>query len=77
MSLYVFASSYGSDFVVSGDTPIDAYNNLVSREADNGTLWQLGDFYTDKFAVENGGFSYLKINNRGKTVAYKKLDKLC
>jgi hypothetical protein len=73
VNLYVFASLRGRDFVVSGNNPIDAYNNLVSHEADNGSMWKLGDSLRDKFAVDNEGFSYLVINALGKTVAYKKI----
>lgn len=63
---YIFASLRGDDFVAEGETPLEAYRNLISVESENGSLWKLGDPHRNKHAVEQQGFSYLKIN-----IAYK------
>lgn len=59
MAKYKFASLRGSDFVIEGDTPQDAWNKLCEREKDNGSLWKTQDLFRNKNAVQKNKYKYL------------------
>ena len=63
MAKYKFASLRGSDFVIEGDTPQDAWNNLCEREKNNGSLWKTQDRFRNKNAVHKQKFKYLDSKN--------------
>lgn len=69
---YVFASLRGEDFEVEGVTPLDAWQNLCSREAQNGSLWKTSDKYRNEQAVKLQGFK--KLNLIYSWVAYKEIE---
>lgn len=45
MKLYEFASLRGPNFFIHGINPQDAWEKLVEREKDNGTIWRCHDIY--------------------------------
>lgn len=68
---YIFASVRGDDFIAEGETPIEAYKNLIAAESENGSLWKLGDPHRNQYAVEQQGFSYLSFDDGAKiNIAY-------
>lgn len=64
---YLFASLRGKDFEIEGATPQEAWENLVEREKDSGSLWKAFDPVRNGFAVEKQGFEKLG------EVAYKEV----
>lgn len=64
---YLFASLRGEDFEIEGATPQEAWENLVEREKDSGSLWKAFDPVRNRFAVEMQGFEKLG------EVAYKEV----
>lgn len=71
MNRYKFASVRGADFEAQGETPCDAFENLLQQEKDNGSLWRLHDPLRIKTAIAKEGFSMLKCN--GYSAAYKEI----
>ena len=67
MKTYMFASLRGSDVIIDGFTPEDAWSRLCKREKENGSLWKTGDVLRNRCAVEQQGFYYLD------SVAYKEV----
>jgi hypothetical protein len=76
MKTYLFASLRGDDFEIQGESPEDAWRNLVEKEKDNGSLWKTSDVMRNKYAVRHEGFSKLEFPNKtwvSSWVAYKEL----
>lgn len=74
MNTYEFASLRGNNFIIDGYTPNDAWNRLVERERDNGSLWKTSDKYCNQAHVNNFGFSFL--DNNPDFPAYKQLNQI-
>lgn len=56
MAIYHFAANRGDDFVSEEISPINAWNNLVLREQEKGTIWRCLDEYRNRCAIERQGF---------------------
>jgi hypothetical protein len=75
---YEFASLRGDNFIAEGNTPEDAYKNLVEQEKDEGTLWRLSDPYLVEHCIRRGwsrlgqnpGVAYRVVNpNQSEIIA--------
>ena len=69
MKTYLFASLFGVDFKIQGTSPENAWQNLVEREKETGSIWKTSDWTRNKTAVEKQGFSFLTPNGP----AYKQI----
>lgn len=72
MQKFLFSSCRGKDFEATGETPEEAYQNLVLAEFDSGRLRRLNDAFRNTTAVNKQGFTFFDVNSPEKG-AYKKL----
>ena len=70
MNHYTFASCRGRNFEIAGNTPKEAWEKLVEREKDNGTLWRASDPYMVK-ELTNKDWKFLRASGGFGGVAYK------
>ena len=71
MNHYTFASCRGPDFEIDGENPQEAWEKLVEREKDNGTIWRASDPYMVQALIKEGWKQLLSIGGSG--VAYKEI----
>lgn len=60
---YEFCSLRGNNFRAEGNTPEEAWENLVEQEKNEGSLWRCNDYHCNRHAVQNGRFKCLISND--------------
>ena len=72
MKTFQFASVRGNDFVSTGKDVNEAWENLVKKEKDNGSLWKTSDAHRNRAAAAIQGFTLVDLKAPEKG-AYKEV----